>query len=207
MKLLNLPLGPVWIFLELCHENFILDRVFPQPFHLFVALSSMAYNNFGNSSFREFILFLISLLFLFHLWALQFCGTDTYRSWTITFLQFCKSLGIGNGSCMLLKGSFWSFEKESIYTLIEVFTRHIIVYYPKSANIDCVFPLLVYVISYFGQFTLLLNNLHWLTAAFVRSRFIFVRCLSLDDFWFHRFVKNWLLLSECQLSISERRWG
>ena len=155
MKRLDLPSWPVWIFLELCQEDFILHSVLSQALLcLFATFSPVADDHSGN---------------LILLWDVS----HVFESWeAAAFLLCCLLSGALEGSCVLLKRCFRFADQQGIYTLIEVFTGHVVI---DDADSVCEYGnavCLVNIVSHLGKLTLLFDDLDWLAAILPRSCFL-----------------------------------
>lgn len=70
-------------------------------------------------------------------------------------------LGAFKGRCMLLKGCFWSFLQQCVYTFVQIVARHVVVYDTQATDVDC--ALIVAYIDVevsLSQVTLLLHQLN-----------------------------------------------
>ena len=201
MKLLNLFLWPLGIFLELIQEDLILNGVFPETLlNLLCTLDSMADDDSRDWALNSFGLLISSGFLLFdkrsinHSLALSWADPDGSRcSTTVCFSQFlctCKC------SCMLLKGCLGSFEEEGVYTFVEVLACHIVVNNAEPGDeygssifwIDVVFDL--------GELTFLLNDFDWLSSVLAGFCSFLVCDNWLLKLFVIRLVKNSLLFPD-----------
>ena len=196
MQLLNLFLWPLGIFLELTHKYFILGIVLSKAFlHLLSTLDPMSDDNTRDVALSSFRLFTLSFL-LFAKRSIDcrnkmgFSRANPDRCGSIgnstCFIGFSKLLCTCKCSGMLLKGSFRSLEKKCIYTLIKIFTGHIVVYdakamYKYGSSVIC-----KNVVLDLGQFTLLLYDFDGL--ATILTGFT---CLSISKLILLRIFLQW----------------
>ena len=130
---------------------------------------------------------------------------DASEGWIASFcdsLLFCTF----ESSSMLLKSRFWFAHEESIHTLVEIFTSHVVIDY---ANSFCIYGILIYIVNVvfnFCQLTFLFNYFYRLTTILSWSTFLFClscllwrlvenRLLSLQAFY----VIFWLLTKICNI--------
>jgi len=171
VELQNLSSRPVWIFLELCQQDFVLHSVLSQALLCLLAtFSPVADNDSGN-----FILF-------------RDVG-HVFESWEAAAFLFCGLLsGALKSSCMLLKRCLGFADQQGIYTFVEVFTGHVVI---NDADSVCEYSMAVCfvdIVSHLGQLTLLFDNLDWLTAVLSWSCFLQRGCRD--------FCLNWCLIED-----------
>ena len=89
---------------------------------------------------------------------------------------------------MLFEGGFGSFEKESVYTFIEVLACHIVVNYSESVYEDGSPIFGIDMVLDLGQLALLLDDFNGLST--VLSGFC---CLLAADNWLDKLIFCWLV--------------
>jgi len=113
MKFLDFASRPILVFFEFSHQNFVLNTVLSQALlGVFASFRSMTDEHNRN-------------LVLFH----RVFDVSEGR-----IASFCDSLFFCTfkSSSMLFKSRFWFAHEESINTLVEIFTSHVVIDYSNS---------------------------------------------------------------------------